>query len=234
MARCPSCGASVSPGDRFCGVCGHAQVSTEPPTTTGPLPGPSRSRSLPIIGLIVAGAVVLGIGVYQVIEHSAAPPPPRPAAQEPITPPPPPTAVQEPSAPTALPSAPAPAKSREAEKAPSPAVACANLVPSGGKIICSASEPNWAIELICAQSSLKSNFIDAFSGDSMEQTQGPVNLSRENPWVFRTKQGFEGSIASTPGACRDESDQAFDFTLTPTEVPGVLDPPMTTCCRIER
>ncbi|WP_291002172.1 hypothetical protein [Hyphomicrobium sp.] len=184
----------------------------------------------------MAGAVVLGIGVYQVIEHSAAPPPPRPAAQEPsaIPPPPPRTAVQEPSAPTESPPAPAPAPSREAERAPPPAVGCANLVPPGAKIICSASEPNWAIELICGQSSLTSNFIDAFSGDRMEQTPGPVSLSREDPWVFRSKQGFEGSIASTPGACRDESDQAFDFTLTPIEVPGVLDPQTTTCCRIER
>lgn len=227
MAHCPSCGGSVAAGDRFCGACGR-DLTTVAET---PAAGRGSGRSLAVIALVAAGALVLGVGVYQAIERNAeapaVPAAPTPAAQPRATPVPAP----QPSA-TPQP-APAPAASSKTSLE-APAVAgCANLLAQGGKIICSAFEPNWAIELICGRSSLTSNFIDAFTGDAMEQTPGPVNLSHENPWVFRTTQGFEGSIASTPGACRDESDQAFDFTLTPTEVPGVMDP-RTTCCRIER
>lgn len=228
MANCPSCGSSVAAGDRFCGACGR-----DLPTVPGTPSGHGGGRSLTAIGLVVAGALVLGAGLYQVIERSTeapSPPPPAPVAQPGATPVPP-TPMRQPSEAPQL--APAPTRSSETALAPPPAGGCSNLLAPGAKIICSAFEPNWAIELICSQSDLTSNFIDAFSGDSMERTSGPVSLSRENPWVFRTRQGFEGSIASTPGACRDESDQAFDFTLTPVEVPGVLDP-QTACCRIER
>ncbi|KAB2941746.1 MAG: hypothetical protein K8F92_10295 [Hyphomicrobium sp.] len=226
MANCPSCGGSVAAGDRFCGACGR-----DLPTVPGAPSGHGGGRSLAAIGLVVVGALVLGAGLYQVIERSTEAPSLPASVAPPRATPLPPTPMPQPS--ETPQSAPAPAASSETAPAPPPAVGCANLLVPGAKIICSAFEPNWAIELICGQSDLTSNFIDAFSGDSMEKTSGPVGLSRENPWVFRTRQGFVGSIASTPGACRDESDKAFDFTLTPVEVPGVLDP-QTACCRIER
>jgi hypothetical protein len=65
------------------------------------------------------------------------------------------------------------------------------------------------------------------------RTPGTASLSGQSPWVFRTSHGLVGSIAATPGACRDEGGGIFDFTLTPTAVPG-LTRPAVTCCRIVR
>lgn len=110
---------------------------------------------------------------------------------------------------------------------------CNGLVPIGKKMICSGFEPNWAVELICSSETMTSNFIDAFSGDGIQTTPGSVSFSLENPWTFTTSHGIAGSIASTPGACRDEGDNVHDFTFTPTAAPGLSGPFFPFCCRIE-
>lgn len=110
---------------------------------------------------------------------------------------------------------------------------CNNLVTSGQKMICSGFEPNWAVELICGGGAMTSNFVDAFSGDGIQQTPGSVSFSSENPWVFTTSTGVSGSIAFTPGGCQDEGDHVHDFTFTPTAAPGLGGPFFPFCCRIE-
>ena len=112
-------------------------------------------------------------------------------------------------------------------------VLCAGLVPAGAKMICPGFEPNWAVEFVCDGQTMRSNFIDAFSGDEITTTPGTVTFSSQNPWTFATSHGVEGSVALTPASCRDESDRVFDYTITPTAVPGVEGPVAPFCCRIE-
>jgi hypothetical protein len=108
---------------------------------------------------------------------------------------------------------------------------CEGLVPSGQRMICSGFEPNWAVELIC-NGSMSSNFIDAFSGDSVQTTPGTVTFSSQDPWTFETSHPVRGTIAATPGGCTDESDAVRDFTFTPTAAPGLSGPFNSFCCRI--
>lgn len=110
---------------------------------------------------------------------------------------------------------------------------CNNLVPTGQKMICAGFEPNWAVELICYGETMGSNFIDAFSGDSITETEGQVVFLSENPWVFETEHPVTGSIAYTPAGCTDEGDNVLDFTFTPTGAPGLTGPFFPFCCRIE-
>ncbi len=112
-------------------------------------------------------------------------------------------------------------------------VMCNALVPGGAKMICPGFEPNWAVEFLCNGPVMTSNFIDAFSGDTITTTPGSVNFSSQDPWVFTTSHGVAGSVAYTPASCRDESDAVFDFTLTTTAVPGFSGPVSPICCRIE-
>jgi hypothetical protein len=110
---------------------------------------------------------------------------------------------------------------------------CNNLVPLGQKMICPGFEPNWAVELVCADPLMTSTFIDAFSGNDIETTPGSVAFSSENPWVFETSHPVTGSIAFTPAACTDEGDNVHDFTFTPSSAPGLPGPFFPFCCRIE-
>lgn len=112
-------------------------------------------------------------------------------------------------------------------------VMCNALVPGGAKMICPGFEPNWAVEFLCNGPVMTSNFIDAFSGDTITTTPGSVAFSSQDPWVFSTSHGVSGSVAYTPAGCRDESDAVFDFTLTTTSVPGFSGPIAPICCRIE-
>jgi hypothetical protein len=109
---------------------------------------------------------------------------------------------------------------------------CEGLVPSGQRMICSGFEPNWAVELTCSGSTMSANFIDAFSGDSVQTTPGTVTFSSQDPWTFETSHPVRGSIAATPGGCTDESDAVRDFTFTPTAAPGLSGPFFPFCCRI--
>ena len=109
---------------------------------------------------------------------------------------------------------------------------CEGLVPAGEKMICSGFEPNWAIELTCNGGATGSNFIDAFSGDSVQTTPGTVTFSSPDPWTFETSHPVRGTIAATPGGCTDESDAVRDFTFTPTAAPGLERPVPQFCCRI--
>lgn len=109
---------------------------------------------------------------------------------------------------------------------------CDGLVPLGQKMICPGFEPNWAIELICENSTMSSNFIDAFSGDITE-TPGMVVVLSQDPWEFETEHPVTGSIAYTPAGCTDEGDNVHDFTFTPTGAPGLSGPFFPFCCRIE-
>lgn len=110
---------------------------------------------------------------------------------------------------------------------------CNNLVPAGSTMICPGFEPNWAIELICEEPVMSSNYIDAFTGDEITETPGNAMVSGENPWTFTTSHGIEGTIAYTPGACQDESDRFTDFTLTTTAQPDFEGTIPDICCRIE-
>jgi hypothetical protein len=110
---------------------------------------------------------------------------------------------------------------------------CDGLVPLGNKMICSGFEPNWAVELVCAGSTMTSSFIDAFSGGGIVTTPGSVSFSSQNPWAFSTSTGVAGSIAHTPAGCQDEGDNIHDFTFTPTAAPGLGGPFFPFCCRIE-
>ncbi len=110
---------------------------------------------------------------------------------------------------------------------------CNNLVPTGQKMICAGFEPNWAIELICYADTMGSNFIDAFSGDTITNTEGQVVFLSEDPWVFETEHPVTGSIAYTPAGCTDEGDNVHNFTFTPTGAPGLSEPFFSFCCRIE-
>lgn len=112
-------------------------------------------------------------------------------------------------------------------------VSCNGLVPSGSKMICAGFEPNWAVELICSGATMSSNFIDAFSGNDIQTTPGSVTFSSENPWTFQTSHGIAGTIAHTPGGCRDEGDNVHDFTFTPAAAPGLSGPFFPFCCRVE-
>ncbi|MBX3580518.1 MAG: hypothetical protein KF810_01290 [Rhizobiaceae bacterium] len=111
--------------------------------------------------------------------------------------------------------------------------ACEGLVPQGKKMICSGFEPNWAVELRCAESGMAANFIDAFSGNDIETTPGTVTFSSTAPWAFETSHGIKGTIASTPGGCVDPSDAVRDYTITPTAVPGLGGQFFPFCCRIQ-
>jgi hypothetical protein len=108
---------------------------------------------------------------------------------------------------------------------------CNGLVPSGQAMICSGFEPNWAVELSC-NGAMTSTFIDAFSGVDIAETPGTVVFSSQNPWSFQTSHGIEGTIAYTPGQCRDEGDNIHDFTFTPAAVPGLSGPFFPFCCRM--
>ncbi len=110
---------------------------------------------------------------------------------------------------------------------------CNNLVPSGAKMICPGFEPNWAVELICDGEQMSADFVDAFSGDDIVTTPGSVSFLSEKPWAISTSHGIKGLIAYTPGACQDESDRFFDFTLTTTALPDYSDQVAPICCRIE-
>lgn len=110
---------------------------------------------------------------------------------------------------------------------------CNGLVPLGQKMVCPGFEPNWAIELICDGEAMTSNFIDAFSGAEITETPGSVSFSAENPWTFETSHPVTGSIAYTPGACTDEGDNVYNFTLTPSGAPGLSPPFFPFCCRFE-
>ena len=112
-------------------------------------------------------------------------------------------------------------------------ISCNNLVPLGTKMICPGFEPNWAIEFICDGEEMTSDFVDAFSGSEIINTPGRVSFLSEKPWGFSTDHGITGLVTYTPGACRDESDRLFDFTLTMTEVPGYTGQVAPICCRIE-
>jgi len=112
-------------------------------------------------------------------------------------------------------------------------ISCNNLVPLGAKMICPGFEPNWAVEFICAGEEMTSNFVDAFSGSEITNTPGSVTFLSEKPWGFNTDHGISGLVAYTPGACQDESDRLFDFTLTTTAVPGYTGQVAPICCRIE-
>ena len=106
------------------------------------------------------------------------------------------------------------------------------LVPAGQRMICSGFEPNWAVELVCNGGTMSSNFIDAFSGGSVQTTPGTVTFSSNDPWTFETSHPVRGTIAATPGGCTDESDAVRDFTFTPTAAPGLSGPFHSFCCRI--
>lgn len=112
-------------------------------------------------------------------------------------------------------------------------LSCNGLIAPGQKMICSGFEPNWAVELICSGNEMTSNFIDAFSGDGITTTPGSVTFLSENPWTISTGTGVEGTIAYTPGGCRDESDAVRDFTFSPRAAPGLSGPFFPFCCRIE-
>jgi hypothetical protein len=112
--------------------------------------------------------------------------------------------------------------------------ACNNLVPVGSRMICPGFEPNWAVELICEEPVMSSNYIDAFTGDEITETPGNAMFISQNPWTFTTSHGIAGTITSTPGQCQDESDRFFDFTLTTTTQPDFPGTIPEICCRIER
>jgi hypothetical protein len=100
-------------------------------------------------------------------------------------------------------------------------------------MICAGFEPNWAVELACKGATMRSAFIDAFSGDTIATTSGTVTFSSQNPWIFTTSHPVSGTIAYTPGGCTDEGDNVHDFTFTPTAAPGLAGPFYPFCCRIE-
>ncbi|WP_099864615.1 hypothetical protein [Pararhizobium haloflavum] len=110
---------------------------------------------------------------------------------------------------------------------------CNNLVPAGSRMICPGFEPNWAVELICEEPVMSSNYINAFSGDEITETPGNASVTSQDPWSFSTSHGIEGTIAFTPGQCQDESDRFFDFTLTTTAQPDFPGSIPDICCRIE-
>lgn len=110
---------------------------------------------------------------------------------------------------------------------------CEGLVVAGDTLICSGFEPNWAIELTCNGVTMSSNFIDAFSGNDIEETPGTVAFSTRDPWTLSTSHGITGTIALTPGGCTDESDTVRDYTFTPTAVPGLAGPFFPFCCRVK-
>ena len=110
--------------------------------------------------------------------------------------------------------------------------ACEGLVPAGKKMICSGFEPNWAVELVCNGGPMSANFIDGFSGNSVQTTPGTVTFSSNDPWTFETSHPVRGTIAATPGGCTDESDAVRDFTFTPTAAPGLSGPFHPFCCRV--
>ncbi|KAB2941747.1 MAG: zinc-ribbon domain-containing protein [Hyphomicrobium sp.] len=74
MAICPTCGASVAAGDRFCGACGHGLADLGNAASVLEQRQGSK-RNLPIVGLVVLGALVLGVGIYQAIQHNFIEPP---------------------------------------------------------------------------------------------------------------------------------------------------------------
>ncbi len=111
--------------------------------------------------------------------------------------------------------------------------ACERLVPTGQRMICAGFEPNWALTLSCSGTSMRSTFIDAFSGD-LTETSGSVAFASRNPWTLSTSHGIAGTIAWTPGSCHDEGDFVHDHTFTPTAAPGLSgDMLMPFCCRLE-
>jgi len=110
---------------------------------------------------------------------------------------------------------------------------CNGLIAPGQTMICAGFEPNWAVELVC-NGTMTSNFIDAFSGDTIQTTPGSVTFASENPWQFATSHPVTGTIAYTPAGCQDESDRVFDFTITPTGAPGLEGRQyFPFCCRVE-
>lgn len=111
-------------------------------------------------------------------------------------------------------------------------LSCNGLLETGQTMICSGFEPNWALELSC-DGGMSANFIDAFSGDSIQSTLGSITFATENPWQLETSHPVTGSIAYTPGGCTDESDAVRDFTFTPTGAPGLPGPFYSFCCRMK-
>lgn len=218
MAYCPTCGGSVADKDRFCGGCGR-DLEGDRGTAgdgTGPPRGSTGKLGFAAVGLVAAGALILVAGFYQVSERDAANPP---------------SPLPQPSVTVPRPAASVPPSS--AEPAAPPTLAdCKSLVPPGGRMVCAAFEPNWAISLTCGATGLASRFTDAYSGNDIVETPGSVTLSKQDPWVLLTSHGLAGSIASTPGACHDDAGVTFDFTLTPTAIPGLTEP-QSACCRIE-
>lgn len=113
-------------------------------------------------------------------------------------------------------------------------LSCNGLVPTGRSMICPGFEPNWAVRLECSGATMSSTFVDAFSGDGIQETPGSVTFSSQDPWTFETDHQVAGTIASTPGGCTDEGDFVHDFTFTPTAAPGLSgDMLRSFCCRVE-
>lgn len=111
-------------------------------------------------------------------------------------------------------------------------LSCNGLLETGQTMICSGFEPNWALELSC-DGGMSANFIDAFSGDSIQTTPGSISFATQNPWQLETSHPVKGTIAYTPGGCTDESDAVRDFTFTPAGAPGLSGPFFPFCCRIK-
>ena len=112
-------------------------------------------------------------------------------------------------------------------------LSCAGLLAPGQTMTCSGFEPNWALELTC-HGEMSSNFVNAFSGDTIQRTPGSVTFATQNPWKLETGHPVTGTIAYTPAGCQDESDRSFDFTFTPTGAPGLEGRQFFPfCCRVE-
>lgn len=112
--------------------------------------------------------------------------------------------------------------------------ACEGLVQTGRTMICPGFEPNWAIKLACEGTTMTSTFVDAFSGDGIQETPGGVTFSARDPWTFETSHPVRGTIDYTPAGCSDEGDNVHDFTFTPTAAPGLSGSQLRPfCCRLE-
>lgn len=73
--QCSKCGALIQSGDRFCGACGQpvspvGEVGRDgEKTVDARQPAADRSRRLGKVGLAVAGAILLVVGGYQMMER---------------------------------------------------------------------------------------------------------------------------------------------------------------------
>ena len=108
---------------------------------------------------------------------------------------------------------------------------CNQLITLGKSMVCTRSEPPWALELRC-DGGLTANFTDAFSG-AIAVVPGDVAVTSENPWKIETSHPVAGTLQATPVGCADGSDRVFDFTFQPTDVPGLAPPFEPVCCHLE-